>query len=134
MAISALAGGHVAHRVLGHLLGQRVPGTQVLPKVVVDHGADRPGLFHHGVVEADFGKLRVQGKKILVAVHAELGFDEVGDVPEPTDKYAAIPERALFDELCRVMQGAVRVVHAFFEEAFIRFAIAIDHGDKDVFS
>lgn len=87
--------------VLRHLVGQRVPGAQVLPLARVGDRADGRGPLHDLVVEGVLGQLGVAGAELLECAAGQVPGGEAGEPAEPEREHAAVPEGPLGDELPR---------------------------------
>lgn len=85
--------------VLCHLLGQRVPGAQVLPLARVGDGTDGRRPLHDLVVEGVLGQLGVAGAELVEGVAGQVPGGEAGEPAEPEREHAAVPEGPLGDEL-----------------------------------
>lgn len=84
--------------VLGHLVGQRVPGAQVLPLASVGDRADGRRPLHDLVVEGVLGQLGVARAELLESVAGQVLGGEAGEPAEPERENAAVPEGPLGDE------------------------------------
>lgn len=87
--------------VLGHLVGQRVPGAQVLPLARVGDRADGRRPLHDLVVEGVLGQLGVARAELLERAAGQVPGGEAGEPAEPEREHAAVPEGPLGDELPR---------------------------------
>lgn len=87
--------------VLGHLVGQRVPGAQVLPLARVGDRTDGRRPLHDLVVEGVLGQLGVARAKLLESVAGQVPGAKAGEPAEPEREHAAVPEGPLGDELPR---------------------------------
>lgn len=84
--------------VLGHLVGQRVPGAKVLPLARVGDRADGRRPLHDLVVEGVLGQLGVARAELLESVAGQIPGGEAGEPAEPERENAAVPEGPLGDE------------------------------------
>ena len=84
--------------VLRHLVGQRVPGAQVLPLARVGDRPDGGRPLHDLVIEGVFGQLGVAGAELLECAACQVFLREAGDPSEPECEHAAVPEGPLGDE------------------------------------
>lgn len=87
--------------VLGHLVGQRVPGAQVLPLARVGDRADGRRPLHDLVVEGVLGQLGIAGAELLEGPARQILGGEAGEPAEPEREHAAVPEGPLGDEFPR---------------------------------
>lgn len=87
--------------VLGHLVGQRVPGAQVLPLARVGDRADGRRPLHDLVVEGVLRQLGVARAELVEGVAGQVPGGEAGEPAEPEREHAAVPEGPLGDELPR---------------------------------
>lgn len=87
--------------VLRHLVGQRVPGAQVLPLARVGDRADGRRPLHDLVVEGVLWQLGVAGAELLEGAAGQVPGGEAGEPAEPEREHAAVPEGPLGDELPR---------------------------------
>ena len=84
--------------VLGHLVGQRVPGAQVLPLASVGDRADGRRPLNDLVVEGVLGQLGVARAELLEGAAGQVPGGEAGEPAEPKREHAAVPEGPLGDE------------------------------------
>lgn len=87
-----------AGSVLGHLVGQRVPGAQVLPLARVGDRPDGGRPLHDLVVEGVLGQLGVAGTELIESGAGQVPGGEAGEPAEPERENAAVPEGPLGDE------------------------------------
>lgn len=87
--------------VLRHLVGQRVPGAQVLPLARVGDRADGRRPLHDLVVEGVLRQLGVAGAELLEGAAGQVPGGEAGEPAEPEREHPAVPEGPLGDELPR---------------------------------
>lgn len=92
--------------VLGHLVGQRVPGAQVLPLARVGDRADGRRPLHDLVVEGVLGQLGIARAELVESAAGQVPGGEAGEPAEPEREHAAVPEGPLGDELpCSPLVG-----------------------------
>lgn len=103
--VDVLAGLRIDHDaaggVLRHLVGQRVPGAQVLPLARVGDRADGRRPLHDLVVEGVLRQLGVAGAELLESATGQVPGGEAGEPAEPEREDAAVPEGPLGDEFPR---------------------------------
>lgn len=87
--------------VLGHLVGQRVPGAQVLPLARVGDRADGRRPLHDLVVEGVLRQLGITRAELVESVAGQVPGGKTGEPAEPEREHAAVPEGPLGDELPR---------------------------------
>lgn len=98
-----------ARGVLSHLVGQRVPGAEVLPLAGVGDRADGRRLLHDLVVEGVLGQLGIAGAELGEGPARQVLGGEAGEPAEPEREHAAVPEGPLGDELpCSRLVGLLR--------------------------
>lgn len=98
-----------ARGILGHLVGQRVPGTKVLPLARVGDRADGRRPLHNLIVEGVLGQLGIARAELLEGPALQVLGGEAGEPAEPEGEHAAVPEGALGDELpCGPLVGLLR--------------------------
>ena len=85
--------------VLRHLVGQRVPGTKVLPLARVGDRADGRRPLHDLVVEGVLGQLGIARAELLEGPARQVLGSEAGKPAEPEREHAAVPEAPLGDQL-----------------------------------
>lgn len=115
-----------ARGVLGHLVGQRVPGAEVLPLARIGDRADGRRLLHDLVVEGVLGQLGIAGAELGEGSARQVLGGEAGEPAELEREHAAVPEGPLGDELpCSRLVGLLR-------EALDAPRVAFGAGRHDV--
>lgn len=95
--------------VLRHLVGQRVPGTKVLPLARVGDRADGRRPLHDLVVEGVLGQLGIARAELLEGPARQVPGGEAGEPAEPEGEHAAVPEGTLGDKFpCGRLVGLLR--------------------------
>lgn len=95
--------------VLRHLVGQRIPGAQVLPLARVRDRADRRRPLHDLVVEGVLGQLSIARAELLEGPARQVLGSETGEPAESEREHTAVPESPLGDELpCSRLVGFLR--------------------------
>lgn len=84
--------------VLRHLVGQRVPGAQVLPLARVGDRADGRRPLHDLVVEGVLRQLGVSGAELVEGAAGQVPGGKASEPAEPEREHAAVPEGPLGDE------------------------------------
>ena len=97
--LAVLAEDAVADDRLGHLFGQGVPGTEVLPLAVEAHHLDLRLMLDDGIVEADFAELGIVVEEGLIVACVKEGAGTVQHVAELIGEDAAVPEGTLLQVL-----------------------------------
>lgn len=98
-----------ARGILGHLVGQRVPGTKVLPLARVGDRADGRRPLHNLIVEGVLGQLGIARAELLEGPALQVLGGEADEPAEPEGEHAAVPEGALGDKLpCGPLVGLLR--------------------------
>ena len=84
------------HRLL-HGLGQRVPGSHILPGAGKPHDGNRGFLLGDGVVEADLLYALIFGEQVIIILEVHEFMSLIQNVADPVGKDAAVPESASCD-------------------------------------
>lgn len=90
---------NAAGGVLRHLVGQRVPGAQVLPLARVGDRADGRRPLHDLVVEGVLGQLGITRAELLEGPALQVLGGKAGEPAEPEREHAAVPEGVPGDQL-----------------------------------
>ena len=98
MSVLVLVGHDDSTMCVGrHFVGQRVPGSQILPHADKRHCFQIFCRFQHFIVETSLGKLAIGVKQCMIGGRSIIALQLFQDQSDPEAEDATVPKRAFLD-------------------------------------